>query len=491
MSPFVPSQAMSPGPPSYFDLFPPSPKLQQPRPAESTVRVSVDDFFGSDARPSAPVPVAAPVPAPVPIPPTIVPTARSNTADLSINNLREALSTLESRVASLLSERELLELRLESAVRLQSPVQRLPSELLASIFVTGVVGPGEEEDVLTLSTVMLVCQHWKDVALDTPSLWSRIVAGTRHSITKAQLKLDRSKSIPLHISVDFSPKIENGTVTTESIVRTMDLLRTSIWRWKSFRLIVPTRPQAHAALLHCNEAAPLLEVLSIRVLHSMQEDHYYTKPPRPFEGEIPSLTHCTLTSFNFGWDIRLVSHLRTLSLSGYWNGFSPSVDVILGILRACPHLEELALRNMSDVEVGPCAGKEQTVSGYDELNERVRVSDTRMIDLPRLTKAAFYYAGTLRTRTILSLISCPALEEVDLCFLDNVTPMIEHLYRQSLTRLALRKLRIESSFFSELKLCKFLRHVPSLVTLELVDVEDASTSLLKVRSLVQGLRFAY
>ena len=48
-------------------------------------------------------------------------------------------------MATLLSERDILESRLEQAVRMQSPVQRLPSELLASIFTRGVLGTEEED----------------------------------------------------------------------------------------------------------------------------------------------------------------------------------------------------------------------------------------------------------------------------------------------------------------------------------------------------------
>ncbi len=469
LSPWASEHTISPKPPPYdslYDISPPAPvvPLQGSFPG---LHSRLDPVFNSGPSRARPPPVHQTRPAPT---------------DLSISHLREALNSLDSKVASLLSERDVLESRLESAVRLQSPVHRLPSELLASMFVTAVTGSGEE-DSWTLSTIMLVCRHWNEIASNIPDLWCRVVAGIRHPLAKVQLKLERSKSIPLHICVDFSPKIENGTVTTESIVRTMDLLRTSIWRWKTFRLIVPNRPQAHAALMRCTDGAPLLELLSIRVSHSMQDDHHYSTPPRPlFEGQTPSLTSCSLTSFNFGWDIRLVSRLRTLNLSGYWNGFSPSVDVILSVLRACPQLEEIALRNMSDVDGGSCSGVEPGPSDYIDTSERpVRVEDNRMIHLPRLVKASFYYSGTIRTRTILSLITCPALEWVDLCFLDNVSPMIEELRRQSLTCLPLRHLRIESSFFSEMKLLRLLQRVPSLNTLELVDVEDASSNLLKVR----------
>lgn len=58
-------------------------------------------------------------------------------------------------MASLMSQRHELESHLEQAVRLQSPVLRLPSELLSSIFVMGILGIGDENPVM-VSTLMLV-----------------------------------------------------------------------------------------------------------------------------------------------------------------------------------------------------------------------------------------------------------------------------------------------------------------------------------------------
>lgn len=58
-------------------------------------------------------------------------------------------------MADLLSQRQSLEAQLEQAVRLQSPVIRLPSELLSSIFVMGVLGMGDEDPIM-VPTLMLV-----------------------------------------------------------------------------------------------------------------------------------------------------------------------------------------------------------------------------------------------------------------------------------------------------------------------------------------------
>ncbi|KAI0632049.1 hypothetical protein C8Q77DRAFT_1060529 [Trametes polyzona] len=402
---------------------------------------------------------------------------RRSAANLSIPHLREALHSLESKMATLLNERDRLEARLEQAVRLQSPVQRLPNDLLSSIFTIAVLD-GDEEDSLTLSNLMLVCQYWREVAVHTPMLWTRIAMGTHRSVDRALLKLDRSRTAPLYLCLDFSPRMEHGTVSTESIVTAMDLIRPAIWRWKTFHLTVPSRPQAHIALTRCKEQAPLLEVLSIRVAHSMQEDHYSTPPLPLFEGFTPRLRSTSFTSFNFGWDAALLNNLRVLKLGGYWNGFSPSVDVILRTLRACPQLEELVLRNMSDVDPDSCASLVSDASEQDDY-ALARVSDTRTIQLPRLRKASFYYSGNLRTRTVFSLLSFPALEQIELCYLDNVSPILECLRKQSLTVLPLRHLRIESCFLNELRFARLLPRLPALNSLELVDVEDVTPNLMR------------
>ena len=56
-------------------------------------------------------------------------------------------------MAGLLNERSTLETNLERAVRLQSPVNRLPSELLAAVFTLAV---NSDDDPAMLSALMLV-----------------------------------------------------------------------------------------------------------------------------------------------------------------------------------------------------------------------------------------------------------------------------------------------------------------------------------------------
>jgi len=308
-------------------------------------------------------------------------------------------------------------------------------------------------------------RYWAEVALDTPALWAKISISPHDSLGRARRRLERSKTCPLDIIVSFGARIEYTSNVMEHIIHAMDLIRPALWRTKSFRLSVPNRPQAHVALMRCQEDAPLLETLSIRIFHSMQEDTYSTPHLPLFNGHTPRLRYCSLTSFNFGWDHRLVSRLRILKLDGYFNTFTPSPNTLLGILRECPELEELALRNISSVDSENCS---------DESN-----LPQSKIHLRRLAKVSFYYAGIALTRQIMSHISFPSLAVLEMCYLENVTPILTSLYTQALTRLPLRHLRIETCLLNEMKLVNLLRRVGSLVTLELIDLEDVSTNLLK------------
>jgi len=72
-----------------------------------------------------------------------------------ISSLREAINSLDTQMADLMSQRQALEAQLEQQVRLQSPVIRLPSELLSSIFIIGVLGMGDGDPII-VPTLMLV-----------------------------------------------------------------------------------------------------------------------------------------------------------------------------------------------------------------------------------------------------------------------------------------------------------------------------------------------
>jgi hypothetical protein len=76
-------------------------------------------------------------------------------AFMSIAYLREAISSIDSKMIALVKERADLEAKLETAVRLQSPILRLPTEILSNIFTIGVLGITDDNPIM-VPTLMLV-----------------------------------------------------------------------------------------------------------------------------------------------------------------------------------------------------------------------------------------------------------------------------------------------------------------------------------------------
>jgi len=270
-------------------------------------------------------------------------------------------------------------------------------------------------------------------------------------------------------------------------------------------LLVPYRPQATAALALCSSPAPLLESLTIQVFNPMLNasslDWGASGRPSclPFRGMTPRLRICSLTSF-WGerpddltaptpptltasldrapdppaYSVRDLPYSRMvfpgvgpcltkLRLVGFWNDFAPDIHETMLVLRQCPLLEELYIRNMSDVDSIP-----DDMYGYT-------MGEVSLLHLKRLS---FYYSGVNRTCALLHRVHIPALGHLELSFLDNITPCLKHLKETHATA-PVHTLRIEASLFNELKLMRLLRCLRDLTCLELIDLEDVSANLLK------------
>jgi hypothetical protein len=141
-------------------------------------------------------------------------------------------------MATLAAEHDRLTSALERAVRAQSPVHRLPRELLANIFKMGVLQM-EEEDALMLPTLMGVNSHWREVALNTPSLWSRVIISRHHSLQAARRRIKLSKGVSVDICIDFNESRFDSPETLEHIMQAMDVLKPATRRWRSLRCVLP------------------------------------------------------------------------------------------------------------------------------------------------------------------------------------------------------------------------------------------------------------
>ncbi|TFK96851.1 hypothetical protein BDV98DRAFT_485333, partial [Pterulicium gracile] len=431
--------------------------------------------------------------------------------------LRAALASLDARMSALAMERATLQSHLDTAVRRQAPIYRLPGELLSSIFTMGVLG--HPEDSLMVTVLMLVCRGWNRIALETPELWAKIVLvlpshptttanAQAHSLSlsRARQRLIRSKSSPLDITVRFAENVLTQTHSQpepqahgplppspeQLLLKAMDIVLPSLWRARCLTLLVPSKALAYRALARCSrESAPVMETLVVKVVRGMWDGGDWELSMREgggttgtgvampmFNNDTPMLRCVSFSSLNIGWDLgkrsspQIMQNLRHLSLSGYFNAGSPSVDSLLSVLRTCPELQTLELRNMSDVDIEGC---HSPFSDNEDYFGSGSGSGSSSVHLPRLTKLVFNNSGIVRTLLLMHQLTYPSLRSLELSFLQNITPVLDALYETSLTRLPLRVLRVESSWFDIARMGALLRRLNGLRELVFVDVEDMGT----------------
>lgn len=188
-------------------------------------------------------------------------------------------------------------------------VNRLPTEILAlllSVIVDADDGC-DETRMLSLLSVSQVCQHWRDVAIQTTALWSKILFVTPDL---TELMLERSGDAPLSITLE-------GWIYTEYedvLSRIMKQNR----RLRGVQLSRKSEDELARLFSTWSDPLPTLQRLEIDCI-SMQG-----LPSNFLASGAPSLQHLVLINvktFNSNWNLsRLRANLTHLHLS------SPSTD---------------------------------------------------------------------------------------------------------------------------------------------------------------------
>ncbi|KAG9073704.1 hypothetical protein FS749_014756 [Ceratobasidium sp. UAMH 11750] len=392
--------------------------------------------------------------------------------------LRETLGSLDDRLRELLEERAQVQCRLVRAANKRSPILRLPIEILARIFEFGVNGNEmgsaglkfesiPEIGGLFFDVVCRVCKMWKEVAESTPSLWSTITIDSHNSLRHAQMRIARSRSVPLDIQITLPDRIgfARNSLVTGQIAKAFDLLKPHAFRWRTLRIQVPDHAHAQIVFGCCTKSfVPILETFTVQVGQTRVMG--IEELPWVFD-EAPALKQLSLSSAHIGWNPLPFKNLSSLYLSDYWNDFAPSAQQLLDILGSCAAtLVDLTLRNMSD-----CDTDEEMW-----LLEDLRYAPC--VTLSRLKRATFYFVGSSRLSILMSRLCLPVLEQLEFSYLDDVTMLLEMLCQQRAGDMPLKDLKIISSLVSEDWLVQLLERLPELIALELADCEDITSYLL-------------
>ncbi|KAG9025410.1 hypothetical protein FRB95_010206 [Tulasnella sp. JGI-2019a] len=267
------------------------------------------------------------------------------------------------------------------------PISRLPNDLLIEIFAIAsemkyqFIGIDNGNRRHMLETLVCVCQEWREIVHNTPSLWAHIHSNNPHMFSLESLA--RSGEVPLHISFfDLDNTVYEDYAVYEDFK--MKIFR-EVHRWKSIEMSA-----VNWELLKELEqqSAPLLEKL---VVWGDRKTEAGTL--NLFRGSASRLRHLTLGDITIPWESNLLSGLRTLSISRS-QGDCPSAQQVMHILQSCPDLTSFNLR-LPEIHPGPILLEHSAVElprleylsinihplMADHLLQRMRIPSCKIFDI--------------------------------------------------------------------------------------------------------------
>ncbi|KAJ8518570.1 hypothetical protein ONZ45_g4366 [Pleurotus djamor] len=269
-----------------------------------------------------------------------------------------------------------------------SPIHRLPVELITRIFIEGVAvdypyahspflfkpnQPTYREHDLSIRTpnfqllVSHVCRQWREIALNTACLWTTIhfsrpghMARAREYIRRCLPPIndpDRYRKSPtqlIDIMVDtVSPdECRPGLdLCKDHFDDVFDIIMPHVTLWRAFHLKVRDDACKLLARKHlCSaEAGPHLESLQLYHFEAFREarDLYiatYRPPVIIFHNKLPRLRNVSLIGVNLNWAGS--NHLHTLDhlqLALHSDNIRPPYERFAAMLRDSPSLQTLSL----------------------------------------------------------------------------------------------------------------------------------------------------
>ncbi|RDB16621.1 hypothetical protein Hypma_002860 [Hypsizygus marmoreus] len=352
-----------------------------------------------------------------------------------------------------------------------SPIQRLPVELLSYIFALGTHGVGLEdtpeagehtpqfttENIKTPLIIASVNHHWRNIAHNTPSLWTSICVTVElieadPDDEMGSLGVDRklptlntnhltsylalSRNYPLDILIDardqdwdFSePEIpseyECDTYTppfsSAHMSTAISFLLPHLSRWRSIDILTDSWAPMYVALQHIQPVitaygAPCLESLTLMrcndfVSYSTTFEPHAMKGPAflDLSGQpclastdiLPRLQNLTLRGVHVDWAslAAVLSHstagLKTLELSSHCRDVRPTLSEYHQLLSTSPGLNKLVVSG-SGPEVP------------DDEPEPLAREGLSQVSLPHLHEMTLGYHSAKEGQIVLELIDAP------------------------------------------------------------------------------------
>ncbi|KAF8441057.1 hypothetical protein L210DRAFT_3539010 [Boletus edulis BED1] len=266
-----------------------------------------------------------------------------------------------------------------------------------------------------------VCQHWRNVALSTPSIWTTIVVtpGEHSPYEPVSTLLERSKSLPIDITVSYSDLEDDFEPPSDADLDILfAMLIPHIHRWRTIKVTVSEYHHMYAFLSAVSDpsvpAAPQLTTLELYHYEDIGNLDAFQHPRMAnhltlFAGSAPLLTRVVLWGVHVDWDqpwVASASNLTDLQLAYHAEDIRPSWTQFSTILRSASVLQKLSLRQSGPSGEPPVWSIEPTPEGPADVNAPIQ--------LVRVTDFILEYNTQARTIGLLRKFYLPALKHLAL-----------------------------------------------------------------------------
>ncbi|TFY53392.1 hypothetical protein EVJ58_g9477 [Rhodofomes roseus] len=306
------------------------------------------------------------------------------------------LESVNKKLTDLADQRHHILCQMYAYKRLRNsvvPINRLPQELLADVFLLVTEDGSYQERVLDLSRVFT---QWRTVVLTTPRLWTHIPLRQRRL---AELFLVRSGNTHLHYRVDGST-LSSTYPVLQDLQGMLPLSRT-----KTLEVEAANEQELLLVFDLLAEPAPFLETLSLQlpaICEWVKGVGDLVIRTTLFDDAAPKLRILDLDVVHVYWTSSIFANLTKLELRNQKCDMLPDVDTFLDVLERTPQLESL-LYHCWDYEIG---GLPRYVGPTPNC--------PRVITLPELKRLMLEILPSAWTSSVLGSLQVTARTRVDI-----------------------------------------------------------------------------
>lgn len=269
-----------------------------------------------------------------------------SSADANAPQFSPAVTALVNQVHMNEASLSCIRARIDALSTFLLPVLRLPPEVLVLIFKLGSRIP-PDDPMLGSSTprpfplvVAAVSRQWREIAINTPDLWTNITIRHPRPYGWIPLCLQRSCGQPIDINIDCRA---SSLLTAHAVDHLLSVLMPHIDRWRRFALTTSDPATIYVVGSRLADAhAPVLRHLQLSLNGSSGNQEVIL--PKILQGGAEALTSVRFDSLATPWDSSPLINLTTLDLRWLWLQTRLQYEQFRQVLSASPNIRALILR---------------------------------------------------------------------------------------------------------------------------------------------------